>query len=101
MIAEAALLREARQTQAAFDLLDQALAGQPEQPELLYESALLAEKLGRMDLLESRLRKLIELRPESAQAYNALGYSFAERNLRLPEARELIENCLLYTSRCV
>lgn len=94
LIAEAALLREARQTQAAFDLLDQALASQPEQPELLYESALLAEKLGSMDLLESRLRKLIELRPESAQAYNALGYSFAERNLRLPEARELIEKAL-------
>ena len=34
LIAEASLLREARQTQAAFDLLDQALAGQPEQPEL-------------------------------------------------------------------
>jgi len=94
MIAEAALLREARQIQEAFDLLDEALAGQPEQPELLYETALLAEKLGRMDLLESRLRKLIELRPENAQAYNALGYSYAERNLRLPEARELIEKAL-------
>ncbi len=94
VIAEAGLLREARQTQAAFDLLDQALTGQPEQPELLYESALLAERLGRLDLLESRLRKLIELRPESAQAYNALGYSYAERNLRLPEARELIEKAL-------
>lgn len=94
LIAEAAMLREARQTQAAFDLLDQALSGQPEQPELLYETALLAEKLGRMDLLESRLRKLIELRPDSAQAYNALGYSYAERNLRLPEARELIEKAL-------
>jgi tetratricopeptide (TPR) repeat protein len=94
LIAEAALLREARQTKAAFDLLDQALTGQPEQPELLYETALLAEKLGRLDLLESRLRKLIELRPDSAQAYNALGYSFAERNLRLSEARELIEKAL-------
>ena len=61
---------------------------------MLYETALLAEKLGRLDLLESRLRKLIELRPESAQAYNALGYSYAERNLRLPEARELIEKAL-------
>jgi Flp pilus assembly protein TadD len=94
LIAEATLLRESRQTQAAFDLLEQALAAQPEQPELLYETALLAEKLGRMDLLEDRLRKLIELRPESAQAYNALGFSYAERNLRLPEARELIEKAL-------
>jgi tetratricopeptide (TPR) repeat protein len=93
-IAEAGLLREAKQAQAAFDLLDQLLSGQPEQPNLLYETALLAEKLGRLDLLENRLRKLIELRPENAQAYNALGYSYADHNLRLPEARELIEKAL-------
>lgn len=93
-IAEAGLLRQAKQTQAAFDLLDTLFAGQPEQPDLLYETALLAERLGRMDVLETRLRKLIELRPDSAQAYNALGYSFADRNQRLPEARELIEKAL-------
>jgi len=93
-VAEATLLREAKQIKAAFYLLEQALATQPEQPELLYESALLAEKLGRIDLLESRLRKLIELQPQSAQAYNALGYSYADRNMRLPEARELIEKAL-------
>ncbi len=94
VIAEAGLLRDAKQTQAAFDLLESALAGQPDDPDFLYEAALFAEKLGRVDVLESRLRKLIELRPESAQAYNALGYSYAERNLRLTEARELIEKAL-------
>ena len=93
-IAEAGLIREAGQTQAAFDLLDALLTRQPDQTDLLYETALLAEKLERMDLLESRLRKLIELRPESAQAYNALGYSFADRNLNLPEALMLIEKAL-------
>ena len=94
IIAEAGLLRDAKQAQAAFDLLDHALAARPDQPELLYETALLAEKIERMDVLETRLRKLIELRPESAQAYNALGFSYAERNLRLPEARQLIEKAL-------
>ncbi len=93
-IAEAALLRDARQPQAAFDLLEPLLASEPDQTELLYESALLAEKIGRLDVLEKRLRRLIELRPDSAQAYNALGYSLADRNLRLPEARELIEKAL-------
>lgn len=93
-IIEAQLMREASQTQAAFDLLVQALSQQPGQPELLYESALLAEKLGRTEVLENYLRKLIELKPDNAQAYNALGYSFADRNLRLPEARELIEKAL-------
>jgi tetratricopeptide (TPR) repeat protein len=94
LIAEAALMRDARQTQAAFDLLEQALAKDPEQADLLYETALLAERLGRFEILESRLRKLIQLRPDSAQAYNALGYSYADRNLRLPEARALIEKAL-------
>ena len=94
IISEGALLREAKQTEAAFALLDSALKKRPEQPDLLYETALLAEKLGKMDILESRLRKLIKLRPDSAQAYNALGYSFAERNIKLTEARELIDHAL-------
>ena len=93
-IAEAQLLRDAKQTQAAFDLLDGLLTEQPEQTELLYETALLAEKLGHMEVLETHLRKLIALQPDSAQAYNALGYSLADRNLRLPEARALIDQAL-------
>ena len=93
-IAEAGVLRDAKQVQAAFDLLDALLTAQPDQTDLLYETALLAEKLGRLEVMETRLRKLIELRPESAQGYNALGYSLADRNLRLPEARALIEKAL-------
>jgi tetratricopeptide (TPR) repeat protein len=93
-VAEAQLLREAKRTEDAFDLLDSLLRQQPEQTELLYETAMLAEKLGRMDILETYLRKLIVLKPDSAHAYNALGYSYADRNLRLPEARELIEKAL-------
>jgi len=94
LLAEAQLLRDAKQFQQAYDLLDKALAEQPVQPELLYEAALLAEKLGQVDTLERLLRRLIEVQPASAQAYNALGYSFAERNIRLPEARELIAKAL-------
>jgi tetratricopeptide (TPR) repeat protein len=44
--------------------------------------------------MEQSLRHLIELRPDAAHAYNALGYSFAERNVRLPEARDLIAKSL-------
>jgi Flp pilus assembly protein TadD len=55
---------------------------------------MLAEKVQRMDLLETNLRKLINLQPDHAHAYNALGYSLAERNLRLPEAQGLIEKAL-------
>ena len=97
VIAEAGLLREAKQPEAAFDLLEKALAGQPDDPDFLYETALFAERLGRMDVLETNLRKLIVSRPDNAQAYNALGYSYADRNIHLPEARELIEKALKLT----
>jgi tetratricopeptide (TPR) repeat protein len=94
LIAEAQLLRDANQHRDAFDLLGKALQAQPEQPELLYDHAITAEKLERFDVLESSLRTLIRLKPDYAHAYNALGYSYAERNLRLPEARKLIERAL-------
>ena len=93
-IAEAALLRKAKQPQAAFDLLDARLETQPDNAELLYETALLAERLDQLEIMERRLRRVIELQPEHGQAYNALGYSFADRGIRLPEARELIDKAL-------
>ncbi len=94
LIAEAQLLRDANQHRDAFDLLGKALQEKPEQPELLYDHALTAEKLERFDVLESSLRTLIRLKPDYAHAYNALGYSYADRNMRLPEARKLIERAL-------
>ena len=93
-VAEAQLLRDANRHSDAFKLLNEALGKQPEQPELIYDLALTAEKMQRFDLLESHLRNLIRIKPDHAHAYNALGYSFAERNTRLPEARKLIERAL-------
>ena len=94
VIAEAQLLRDANEPGEALVILGQALEREPDQPELLYDLALTAEKLSRFDLLESNLRKLIQIRPEHAHAYNALGYSLADRRERLPEARKLIERAL-------
>jgi tetratricopeptide (TPR) repeat protein len=93
-LAEAQILREANRPKEAFDLVGRALDRLPNNPELLYDYAMLAEKIERIDILETSLRKLIEIRPENAHAYNALGYSLAERNQRLPEARQLIETAL-------
>lgn len=94
VIAEAQLLRESNRNREAFELLGGALEKDPDQPELLYDHALTAEKLERLDILESNLRKLIQARPDHAHAHNALGYSLADRNERLPEARKLIERAL-------
>ncbi|MDR3323213.1 MAG: tetratricopeptide repeat protein [Zoogloeaceae bacterium] len=87
---EAQLLRGANRWDAAYALLSQALATEPEQPELLYDAALAAEKVGKPEEMEKHLKKLIALQPDNAHAYNALGYSLADRSLRLEEAHALI-----------
>jgi tetratricopeptide (TPR) repeat protein len=94
LVAESQLLREANMHKEAFELLDGALKKAPDQPDLLYDQALTAEKLNRFDVLESSLQRLIQLRPDHAHAYNALGYSYADRNIRLEEAKTLIEKAL-------
>jgi tetratricopeptide (TPR) repeat protein len=94
LVAEAQLLRDAGRHAEAFAFLAQALEVQPDQPDILYETALAAEKLGHVEVLERHLRRLIVLKPDSAQAYNALGYSFADRNMRLEEAAQLIDKAL-------
>lgn len=93
-MAEAQLLREAGRHTEAFTLLETALKNQPDSPELLYESALTAERLGKPDVLEAHLTRLLKIAPDHAHALNALGYSWADRNIRLPEAYELISRAL-------
>ena len=90
LLTEAQILRDAGRNAESFELLDDALRTRPDDPDLLYESALMAERLGHIDVMEGRLRKLIALKPEHAHAYNALGYSLADRGLRLDEAETLI-----------
>jgi tetratricopeptide (TPR) repeat protein len=93
-LAEVQLLRDAKQYQAAYDMLAQASAASPEDSDLVYDQAMVAEKLNRLDDMERLLRRLIELKPESQNAYNALGYSFADRKIRLDEARTLIQKAV-------
>ena len=93
-LAEVQLLRDAKQYQAAFDMLVQASAAAPDDGDLVYDQAMVAEKLNRLDDMERLLRRLIQLKPESQNAYNALGYSFADRKIRLDEARTLIQKAV-------
>src|SRR5581483_355893 len=93
-VAEAQLLRDANRVRDAYDVLGEALKKDPDQPDLLYDYALTAERLQRYDVLEDKLRKLMEVKPDHAHAYNALGYSLVERNTRLPEAKKLIQRAL-------
>lgn len=96
VLAESQLLRENKQWQAAYDLLAQAVQQAPEDADLLYEQSMMAEKLGRAPEMEALLQKVIQLKPQHYHAYNALGYSLADRNERLQEARDLISKALSF-----
>ncbi len=93
LLAEVQLLREHRQWQAAFDLL---AANSADSADLVYEQAMLAEKLNKLDDMEKLLRKVIAQNPSYYNAYNALGFSLADRNIRLPEAKQLIVKALTF-----
>lgn len=93
-LAEVQLLRDAKQYQAAYDMLGQASAAAPTDTDLIYDQAMVAEKLNHLDDMERLLRRLIELKPDNQNAYNALGYSFADRKVRLEEARTLIQKAV-------
>jgi tetratricopeptide (TPR) repeat protein len=94
LLAEVQLLREHGQWQAGFDVLAN---NNPEgDPDLTYEQAMLAEKLGKLEEMERLLRGVIAKDPSYFNAYNALGFSLADRNLRLPEAKQLIIKALTF-----
>ena len=94
ILAEVQILRDARRPAEALLVLDDALRETPDDTGLLYEAAMLAEHIDRVDLMETRLRRVIELQPDHAHAHNALGYSLADRKLRLEEAEALILRAL-------
>jgi tetratricopeptide (TPR) repeat protein len=94
LAAEASLLRDMKAWQQAYDVYAEATARFPEDTDLIYDQAMMAEKLDQLDTMERLLRRLIVLKPDHHHAYNALGYSLADRNLRLPEAKQLIEKAL-------
>jgi tetratricopeptide (TPR) repeat protein len=86
-------LRENKEYQAAYDLLSQSLKAGPDY-ELQSELAMAAERLAKFDVMELLLRDMISAKPKDAHAFNALGFSFADRNIRLPEAKQLIEQAV-------
>lgn len=92
--AEAELLRDSKDYAMAFDVLSNGLKRFPDAVDLLYDRAMAAEKLNRLDGLEADLRRVMVLRPEYAQAYNALGYTLADRTDRLEEAVTLLDKAL-------
>lgn len=94
LLAQASVLRESKRWDEAYAVLGTANERLRDDPDLLYEQAMMAEKTNRLAEMEALLRRVMALRPESPHAYNALGYSLADRGLRLEEARQLILRAL-------
>ncbi|HXS52685.1 MAG TPA: tetratricopeptide repeat protein [Usitatibacter sp.] len=88
---EAQLLRDAKKWHETYDMLSQAVAKYPDSYELLYDRAMSAERIDKLDVMEADLKRVIRMKPDYAHAYNALGYTLAEKTDRLKEAKELID----------
>jgi tetratricopeptide (TPR) repeat protein len=93
-LADAQVLREVRRFEESYQVLASALERSPQDATLLYDAAMAAEKIDRIDEMERLLRQLMQLKPDEPHAYNALGYTLADRNQRLQEAYELIDKAL-------
>lgn len=90
LMAESQMLREVERWSDAYSVLAAANERFADDADLLFEKAMMAEKLQRFDEMEQLLRRVIALKPDHQQAYNALGYSLADRGLRLLEAQALV-----------
>ena len=92
---EAILLQERNQNQPAFILLDKAISEHPENIDLLYTHAMLAESINRLDILEKDLRSILAIDPDNSQTLNALGYTLTDLTDRHQEALVLIKKALV------
>ncbi len=92
---DAQVLRDAGDNAKAYTVLAAALETFPDDPDLLYDLAMVAEKLDRIDVVEQKLSRLIELKPTNAHALNALGYTLVDRTTRLSEGLALVERALV------
>jgi len=82
------------QYEKAFKLLTEAMTGQPDQRDLLYTRALMAERLNKLDVLETDLKKILAKYPDDAEALNALGYSLLGNAGRYAEAEKYLQQAL-------
>ncbi|MBL0918000.1 MAG: tetratricopeptide repeat protein [Hydrogenophaga sp.] len=94
LVSEAQLLRDFKAYRQSYEVYGEAAQRFPDEPDLLYDQALMAERAGLPAEMERLLRQLIDAKPDHHHAYNALGYALADRNERLPEAKQLIEKAV-------
>ncbi len=91
IMVEAQMLRDAKKKEDTYRVLEQGLEKFPDHPEVLYEAAMAADQLGKHEIFENLIRRLIQIKPDYAHGYNALGYSLLDRNERVEEGMRLVE----------
>ncbi|MDO9270500.1 MAG: tetratricopeptide repeat protein [Methylobacter sp.] len=94
ILMQAGLYGQQEQYEKAFKLLTDALTGQPDQRDLLYTRALMAERINKLDMLEADLKKILAKHPDDAEALNALGYSLLGSADRYAEAEKYLQQAL-------
>ncbi len=94
IVVEAQILNENDHKKEAFSVLKKAVEKYPENIDLKYELAMMADRLKDYAAMEKYLRLILKTKPQHAHALNALGYSFADRGIRLKEAEKLIQQSL-------
>ena len=90
----ASIYRDAGRTDLAIQTLAKANTNIPDSAEIKYDLAMLYERQGNFQGFERLMREVISLRPDDANAYNSLGYTFVDQNIRLDEAQRLLEQAL-------
>ncbi len=80
------ILNLQKQYEKAYQLLSDELIKSPDQKELLYTRALMAERIDKLDIVESDLKKILAKYPDDPEALNALGYTLLDRTNRYSEA---------------
>lgn len=94
ILMQAGLFSQQKRYEKAFELLSGALASQPDQRDLLYARALMAERINKLDVLEADLKKILAKYPDDAEALNALGYSLLANAGRYLEAEKYLLHAL-------
>jgi tetratricopeptide (TPR) repeat protein len=80
--------------QAAISLLDEAVHIYPENPQLFFEYGLLLEKNGKFDQAMTNMKKVVELKPDHADALNFIGYTWADNGIHLEKALKYIKKAV-------
>jgi tetratricopeptide (TPR) repeat protein len=92
--AKAALLEDTGKANEAIAVLKLALERYPDHPGVRYQIALIQDKAGLTRDSVRSFEDLLKDRPADASLLNALGYSLADHNQKLPRAESLIRKAL-------